>query len=82
MTLDKLKENEEGKTNLLEAFDKFKATQTAEQMKKFYDDLEELNSYRNFLQLQCDRMNKQVTGGKFVVVEREGHLSMEWREKV
>lgn len=69
--------------SLFNKFDKWKATQSEQKLKDFYAKLDKVNgSYREFLELKCDILNKDAVGGQYVVVEIEGHLYIEWREKL
>ena len=81
MNIEQLTENNEG--GLFDKFDEWRAKQSPEQLKEFYVRLDKINnSKREFLELQCKRMNKDAVGGKFVVVEKEENLYIEWREKI
>lgn len=84
MTLDEL-EQQGSKTNLLQEFEKFKATLNPEQLKEWHKKLEEIhNDKRKFLELRCKLLNKKNTidSGEYVVVEYENDYCIVWKEKV
>lgn len=69
--------------SLFNEFDKWKAKQSEQQLKEFYVGLDKVNSsYREFLQLKCDNLNKNAVGEQYVVVEKEENLYIECRKEV
>lgn len=81
MTLDEL-EQQGNKTNILQEFEKFKATLSPEQLKEWHKKLDEVNNdRRKFLELRCKILNRNAYGGEYVVAECKGSLYIVWKEK-